>query len=162
MQQAQARADALHPTHPGTRWVRTSRYHLTLSYLGESDGRREDLIERALAAAGGCRASPFELVLDRLQALGNPRNPALALVASETPTGLHEFHESLRQRLLRAGFQRLGGHLLPHLTLGYASPHPALVPVEPLRLRFAQFCLLLGIEGRAEYEVLGSWPLTAT
>ena len=156
----QARAAALQASHPGTRWLRPARYHLTLLYLGESAGRREDWIAQARSAAREVRGAAFDLVLDRLQALGNPRNPALALVGN-APPALQALHQDLRQRLLRAGFARLSAQLLPHLTLGYARPHPALVPVTPLRLRPAGFCLLLGVDGQADYECLGEWPFAA-
>ena len=41
------RADDLKAAFPQARWVRPERYHLTLHFLGESDGPREDMIRNA-------------------------------------------------------------------------------------------------------------------
>ena len=153
-----ARVDALYGALPAARWVRPSRWHLTLHYLGESAGRRDDWIARALEAGGSVQAQGFEQGFDVLRALGNPRNPALALAAEAPSPGMAELWGALRQRLQHAGFH-LPGRLLPHLTVAYAGPKPTLASIEPVELRFDAFHLLHSIEGQTEYEVLGSWNL---
>lgn len=160
--QRRATAASIEPLQdrlPGVRWVRPRRWHLTLHYLGESAGRRDDWIARAGDAAGGLDAHGFEQALDRLRALGNPRNPALALSAEACSPGMDEFWQALRQRLLQAGFRLSGRGFVPHLTVAYAPPKPQLPPVATVRLRFDAFHLLQSVEGQAEYDVLGSWSL---
>lgn len=153
-------AGALHDGMPRARWIRPQRYHLTLHYLGESEGRREDLIARALDAAAGFHADAFAVELDHLRALGNPRRPALALAASRVPAELERFWRGLQERLIRAGALRQAGRgFVPHLTLAYVDPEPALATVAPVVLRPGEFHLIHSVEGQADYETLGRWPV---
>jgi 2'-5' RNA ligase len=153
-----ARIESIRGRFPDARWVRAQRWHLTLHYLGESDRRRDDLVARAVAAAGGLRACGFAQPLDRLRAMGNPRRPALALAAEAAAPDFSAFWNALRQRLLRAGFRQPAGYL-PHLTVAYLVSPTELPPVAPVSLRFDAFHLFQSVEGQAEYDVLGSWPL---
>ena len=148
----------LRTAFPAARWVRSQRWHLTTHYLGESAGRRDDWIARAVEAAACVQAAGFTQRFDELRALGSPRNSALAVAAEMPSPGMAEFWSALRQRLQYAGFH-LPGRLLPHLTVAYVPPKPALPVIEPVELRFDAFHLLHSIEGQAEYEVLGSWRL---
>ncbi|GAB2506390.1 hypothetical protein GCM10027084_21120 [Pseudoxanthomonas sangjuensis] len=151
--------ERLHGHFPGARWVRPQRWHLTLHYLGESAGPREDWIARAIEAGGDLHASGFEQELDRLRALGNPRNPALTLSGEASSPGMDAFWQALRQRLLQAGFRLSARGFVPHLTVAYVPPGPQLPPIAPVALRFDAFHLLQSVEGQAEYDTLGSWRL---
>jgi RNA 2',3'-cyclic 3'-phosphodiesterase len=157
----QALATTLQPAYPAARWIRPDRYHLTLHYLGESDQRRDDHIRDALRAVQGLpAAAPFAITLDHLRALGNPRRPALTLAASDIPAPMQAFWQTLQERLIRAGFHRhIGRSFVPHLTLAYADPEPALEPVDPIVLRPAEFRLIHSVQGHPDYDVLGRWPL---
>lgn len=153
-------ADGLRASHPHTRWVNPERYHLTLHYLGETSGPREDWIARAREAAEGFNGEAFHLQLDHLLPLGNPRRPALTLAASSSPAELIGFWRGLQERLIRAGFKdHLGRSFMPHLTLGYSEPQPETPAVAPIDLAPTGFVLVQSIEGRADYSFLGHWRL---
>jgi RNA 2',3'-cyclic 3'-phosphodiesterase len=156
-----ALTSALHAAYPGVRWIRPERYHLTLHYLGESDQRRDDQIADAIQAVRGMPSvEPFAIVLDHLRALGSPRRPALTLAASQVSAPMQAFWQNLQQRLVRAGFNRhVGRSFVPHLTLAYVDPEPAIAAVEPIALRPAEFRLIHSVQGQADYEVLGRWPM---
>lgn len=153
-------ADSLGATHPRTRWVNPERYHLTLHYLGENSGTREDWIVRAREAADGFTSEAFDLRLDHLLPLGNPRRPALTLAASRPSTELTRFWRRLQERVIRAGFkEHVGRTFVPHLTLGYSEPQPATPGTPPVVLKPDAFQLIQSVEGQAAYDVLGRWPL---
>lgn len=154
--------DALRPLLPNARWVRASRQHMTLLYLGESAGRREDWVVRACQAMEGWQAPSFEVEFDHLRALGNPRRPALACTARHVSIELQAVWAELQQRMRLAGFRGPHGNaLLAHLTVAYTDPGPPLPAVPAVRLRADAVRLLLSIEGKAEHECLREWPLVA-
>jgi 2'-5' RNA ligase len=157
----QALASTLHAAYPDARWTRPDRYHLTLHYLGESDQRRDDHIRDAVKAVQALLAAePFAITLDHLRALGNPRRPALTLAASAIPAPMQAFWQALQERLILAGFSRhIGRSFLPHLTVAYVDPEPALGSIDPIVLRPTEFRLIHSIQGQPDYEVLGRWPL---
>lgn len=153
-------ADGLRASHPHTRWVNPERYHLTLHYLGESSGPREDWIARAREAAEGFSGEAFHLQLDHLLPLGNPRRPALTLAAFSSSTELLRFWRGLQERLIRAGFKdHVGRSFVPHLTLGYSEPGPATPAVASVGLAPDGFVLIQSIEGQSDYTFLGHWRL---
>lgn len=153
-------AGGLHASHPHVRWVNPERYHLTLHYLGESSGPRQDWAVRAREAADGFTGEAFELELDHLLPLGNPRRPALTLAGASPSPDLIRFWRSLQERLIRAGFKdHVGRGFIPHLTLGYSEPQPATPAVPPILLAPTGFVLVQSVEGQADYSFLGQWPL---
>ncbi len=155
-------AAPLRLVHPGARWIRPARYHATLLYLGANDGVRPDWVTRAHEAADGLTAAAFTLTLDRLAALGQPSRPALAL-AADVPDALRALHETLRRRCLESGFklEQAGTALLPHVTIAYTNPEPALPTIDAVAWRPDRLELVQSIEGRPEHDVLGCWPLIA-
>lgn len=157
-------AASLQSVYPDARWIRPDRYHLTLHYLGESDQRRDDHIRDAAAAMQGLPAAdPFAITLDHLRALGNPRRPALTLAASGVSAPMQAFWQNLQERLIRAGFHRhIGRSFVPHLTLAYVDPEPALGAADPIVLNPREFRLIHSIQGQPDYEVLGRWPVGST
>jgi len=158
----EAVAASVRGTVPTAHWVRPSRHHLTLHYLGQSAGPRAEQVAQAGEAAGRVQGRAFMLALDRLAALGDRRRPALALAASVVPEPLRAFHAALGRQLLAAGLRsETGGSLLPHLTLAYVDPDSPLVPVAPVLLRPAGFQLVYSVDGQREYTVLGEWPFAA-
>ena len=153
-------AAGLHASHPRTRWVDPQRYHLTLHYLGESSGPREDWVVRARQAADGFTGERFDLRLDHLLALGNPRRPALTLAASSSSVELTRFWRGLQECLIRAGFKdHVGRQFVPHLTLGYGEPEPPTPEIASIPLAPTAFVLVQSVEGQADYTFLGHWPL---
>ncbi len=154
------RAEDLKAAFPQARWVRPERYHLTLHFLGESDGPRKDMVTAARAAMQDWQPEPLGITLDHLLCLGNPKNPALTLAALQPSPAVVAFWRALQQRLLRAGFkQHAGRSFVPHLTLAYVPPRTAPVDVPPVVLHPQGVQLLQSIEGEAEYQRLGEWSL---
>lgn len=153
-------AAPLRVVHPRARWIASARYHMTLLYLGESAGERPDQVTRALEAADGLTAAPFTLTFDRLAALGQPSRPALAL-AGDVPDALRALHEMLRRRCLALGFrlEQAGAALLPHVTIAYTAPKPALPTIDAVAWQPGHFELVQSVEGRPEHAVLGRWSL---
>lgn len=154
-------AAPLRVVHPRARWIAPARYHVTLLYLGEHAGERPDWVRCALAAAGGLAAAPFTLRFDRLAALGAPSRPALALAAADVPAALRALHETLRRRCLERGFklEQAGNTLLPHVTIAYTGPKPALPTIDAVAWQSDHLELIQSVEGRPEHDVLGRWPL---
>lgn len=154
------RAEDLKAAFPQARWVRPERYHLTLHFLGESEGPRDDMVRTAHDAMHDWQPEPIGITLDHLLCLGNPRNPALTLAALHPSPAVVAFWRSLQQRLLRAGFkQHVGRSFVPHLTLAYVPPRTAPVDVPPMVLHPQAVHLLQSIEGEADYARLGAWSL---
>ncbi len=155
-------AAALRVVHPRARWVAPARYHATLLYLGENAGERPDWVSRAHEAVGGLTTAAFTLCFDRLAALGTPSRPALAL-AADVPDALRALHEMLRQRCLQRGFklEQAGGALLPHVTIAYTDPKPALPTIDAVAWQPGHLELVQSVEGRPGHDVLGRWPLRA-
>lgn len=119
------RAEDLKADYPQARWVRPERYHLTLHFLGESEGPRGDLVSSARDAMRDWQPEPLGITLDHLLCLGNPKNPALTLAALHPSPAVVAFWRGLQQRLLRVGFrQPLGRSFVPHLTLAYVPRVP--------------------------------------
>ncbi|HUD42357.1 MAG TPA: 2'-5' RNA ligase family protein [Dokdonella sp.] len=153
-------AAPLRVVHPRARWVAPARYHATLLYLGENAGERPDWASRAHEAAVGLTTAAFTLRFDRLAALGTPSRPALAL-AADVPDALRVLHETLRRRCLERGFRlgQAGSALLPHVTIAYTDPKPALPTIDPVQWHPHHFELVQSVQGRAGHDVLGRWPL---
>jgi len=154
------RAEDLKAAYPQAHWVRPERYHLTLHFLGESDGPRADLVASAREAMRDWRPEPLGITLDHLLCLGNPKNPALTLAALHPSPSVVAFWRGLQQRVLRAGFkQHVGRSFVPHLTLAYVPPRTVPVDVAPMVLHPEAVHLLQSVEGEAGYAFLGEWPL---
>lgn len=155
-------AAALRVVHPRARWIAPARYHATLLYLGENAGERPDWVSRAHEAAAGLTTASFTLRFDRLAALGTPSRPALALVA-DVPDALRALHEALRRRCMERGFklEQAGQALLPHVTIAYTDPKPALPTIDTVAWRPDDIELVQSVEGRPGHDVLGCWPLRA-
>ncbi|MFT3668180.1 MAG: RNA 2',3'-cyclic phosphodiesterase [Pseudoxanthomonas sp.] len=154
------RVEDLRAAFPQARWVRSERYHLTLHFLGESDGPRDDMVAAAHEAMRDWQPEPVGITLDHLLCLGNPKNPALTLAALQPSASVVAFWRSLQQRLLRAGFkQHVGRSFVPHLTLAYVPPRTAPVDVLPMVLHPQAIHLLQSVDGEADYTRLGEWSL---
>src|SRR5512144_2068594 len=61
------------------RWVKPSKYHLTVQFLGTHDGRPARVIEQARLAAAQVTLAPFDLVLDHVDTFGGHRRPPCVL-----------------------------------------------------------------------------------
>ncbi|MBU6248216.1 MAG: RNA 2',3'-cyclic phosphodiesterase [Xanthomonadaceae bacterium] len=143
----------------GARWVRTSRYHLTLAFLGEHRVLDASLIARlqARGRATAAAVGPFEWVADRIDCLHARRPPCVLLGASPCEP-LQALHLRLREPPPATGD---ASPFVPHVTLAYLEHAlPAAVPLQrALAWPVDAIELLHGEPGRPDYRSLGGWPL---
>jgi RNA 2',3'-cyclic 3'-phosphodiesterase len=143
------------------RSLEASRLHLTLHYLGQHAGVRQDIVDAACAAAERVTQPPFGITLAHASSLGGgqDRRPCVLLCPEERPP-VHALWRELGTQLMAAGLGRyLQRTFTPHVTLLYDTH--ALVPqeIEPIRWQARDFALVHSVAGRGEYRVLRSWPL---
>ncbi len=146
---------------PQGRWIKPSRYHLTLQFLGEHAAAPDELIERAGRAAACVDVAVFNLDLDIAGSFGSTRIPCW-LGSAEPPPGLRVLHDALGTALREAGCRTVGAtSFMPHLTILRDADRSLQARLAmPLRWRVGEFVL---IHGRtlpfAPYRVCGRWRL---
>ncbi len=149
------RAAAEHRGRP----VAAENLHITLAFLGASDGRQRACAERA---AGQVRAAPFTLVLERV---GYWPRPRVFWVGSEqTPAPLSALVGALQQGLAECGFSLDERPFQPHITvLRKVPPRPRFEPLldDPIEWPVNHFHLVASVTRStgAEYRIIGTWPL---
>jgi 2'-5' RNA ligase len=154
---------------PGARWVRDRQFHVTLQFIGATDGPTAQTVAEAL---NGVRADPFEL---RLAGMGHfpPRGePRVLWVGVDGGPELLELHRQVERVLKRAGIPPEERKFAPHLTLARLSgtPLPRLLEfmrehlewsAEPFPvIDFQLFSSTLATDG-AQHRVEASYPLFA-
>lgn len=143
------------------RWVRPSRYHLTLAFLGDHVELRDALLRPMLAAAAvaAAQVEPFAWQVDEIISFRG-RQPPCVLHSSAASEPMRALWACLRQSLMQAGL-RIDGHgFEPHVTLAYGEALlPAPQPVSAVAWPVTSFRLLHGIVGGRDYESLGEWSL---
>ena len=143
------------------RRLRPDRYHLTLQFLGDIPApRREEVLARAMQAAGQVDVPAFDMLLDHAGGFANAR--VWWLAPAEVPEGLRTLWDALGVALLQAGQQaKASPGFSPHLTLvrdvGARLPT---TPVAPLRWRIDRF-VLVDSQPPRPYRIVGEWMLRA-
>lgn len=100
------------------RWVRPELIHLTLHFLGDTDGARLPAIGRAMDDVVAGRA-PFTLALDRLGCFPNPRRPRVIWAGLGGDTApLLALKAALDEQLAVLGRPPEDKTFRAHLTLG--------------------------------------------
>jgi 2'-5' RNA ligase len=154
---------------PGARWARDRQFHVTLRFLGETEGPG---FRRIAEVLHGVRSDPFELAL---RGVGHfpPRGAPRVLWAGVEPLDeLRELHHRVASVLRRAGVPPEERKFAPHVTLARlrGTPLPRLLDFlrrhaelrsEPFVVDdIALFRSVGGSEG-AQHVVEGSYPLFA-
>jgi 2'-5' RNA ligase len=142
------------------RWLRPTRYHLTLCFLGNHAPFPHDLAERALQAATGLRLPALVWRIDQVIGFRARRPPCVA--ASRTPNlSLQRLQASLCRALDEAGVPQTDGRpYMPHVTLGYGQRRRIVdTAVDPVDFSLCEFVLLHSMTGESAYRELGRWPL---
>lgn len=98
---------------PGARWQTREQLHLTLRFIGETDGRQAQAVHDALAVI---EAPSFSLALHGVGEFGGKRPAALWAGVRPNPALMH------LQRKIETALQRIGSpadrpRYLPHITL---------------------------------------------
>lgn len=149
----------LKPEYPA-RWVRPSRHHLTLGFLGAGEQVSPERIERAVQAASGVRAPALVWRPDRVSGF-RASHPPCVLRAATTNAELQRLHRTLLDALaardVRVADRR---PYVPHITLGYGR-NGAIAErnLHALDFPIRSFVLLHSVPGASEYRELGRWPL---
>jgi 2'-5' RNA ligase len=107
---------------PGARWQSREQLHLTLSFIGEVDGRDAAAIDDALA---GIQAPGFSLQLHGVGQFGEgKRSRSHALWAAVRPNpALEHLQRKVAAAIRRAGTPAEAHKFTPHVTLARIS-HP--------------------------------------
>ncbi|HET7299571.1 MAG TPA: RNA 2',3'-cyclic phosphodiesterase [Oleiagrimonas sp.] len=155
-------AGRLKPDYPA-RWIRPSRYHLTLCFLGACEGFETSFIEQARQAASKVHAEIFVWRPDRVVGFRAARPPCV--LREGTPdASLQHLHRALLEALAGQGLSVPDRRrYLPHVTLGYG--HDRVLParaVPAVVFPIRAFALLHSVTGEADYRELGRWPLDGT
>jgi 2'-5' RNA ligase len=164
------RRDQLKAEHKGvfTSWVTAAHYHLTVQDVTPIDGTPLDtVVRKAIAAADGLRAAPFELHLDHAAGYPGARNRyRWMLLSKAVPAELKELRRALLDGLRKQGRSPKPTSTNPHVSLHYSAGRQ--LPerrIEPLDWPVREFVLLAGADepnSGFRYELLGRWPLVAT
>ncbi len=105
---------------PDAKWVNSQLFHLTLSFIGETE--QIDTIKNALAEV---RASVFKMKLvgvGRFPIETEPKAQVL-YVGVDSQSALTALHQQITQVLLDKGFEQETSPFLPHITLAYIDTH---------------------------------------
>lgn len=153
-------AAQLKPDYPA-RWIRPSRYHLTLCFLGTFEQVPAALVEHARLAANDVRERTFVWHPDRVTGFRAPRPPCVVR-AGIPDASLQRLHQVLSGALVAHGIAMADRRRhVAHVTLGYGHGRgigDRDVPAMDFPVR--SFVLLHSAPGAREYDELGRWPLT--
>jgi 2'-5' RNA ligase len=106
----------------GVRWVRAQGMHLTLRFLGWSEGERLRRVADAVAvAAAAC--PPAEVALGALGMFPPRGAPRVLWVGLDLPPPLHDLQRACERVARAEGFAPEERPFAPHLTLGRWGTH---------------------------------------
>jgi RNA 2',3'-cyclic 3'-phosphodiesterase len=99
---------------PGARWIDPENYHVTLRFIGDTDGRTADEVANALDRV---YRPPFELKLKGFDCFASGRVPHSLVVRIEPTPQLIELQAEHERILQRLGLPPEGRRYIPHVTL---------------------------------------------
>lgn len=138
------------------RAVRRENLHATLFFLGPTEGRARECVERMASALEG-RA--FSLMLDRVE--HRPKQ-GIVWAAAAVPEPLAALVDGLRRALLECGVHPETREYRAHVTLARKVRRAANVgAIEPITWHVDGFVLVESktYPNGASYQTLRSWPL---
>jgi 2'-5' RNA ligase len=141
--------------------IKPSRLHATLHYLGEHAIERNDIVDKAAAAASRVAHAGFDMVLASACSFStrNDRHPCVLLCPGERPP-IHGLWRELGNQLMAVGLGRyLKRDFVPHVTVLYDTRLLTPQVVEPVRWQVRDFSLVRSQPGRNDYEILATWAL---
>lgn len=153
-------AAALRPgLPPGSRMIDAERFHLTVHFLGDSDGLDADREQAAIDACAGIHARAFDVRLDAF-GMFEGKKPVGVLRSRQTQPGLLALHDALRKPLAIAGFGRwLEPVFEPHVTLFYGGREWPDQAITPISWHAGEFRLIRSVSGQRAHQTLGAWAL---
>jgi len=140
--------------------VAPDNLHITLVFLGASDGPQRACAERA---AGEVKAPAFRLMLERVGYWSRPR--VVWLGSDGVPASLSALVGALQQGLAGCGYTLEERPFRPHITLlRKVPPRPRFKPRldEPVEWPVTHFHLVESVTRStgAEYRLVATWPLS--
>ncbi len=105
---------------PGARWLTREQMHLTLRFIGESDGREAAAVDDALATV---KAPAFALALKGVGQFGG-RNPSALWAGVHSGEDLVHLQRKIESALQRAGLAAETRKFTPHVTLARLRDTP--------------------------------------
>jgi len=107
---------------PGARWVRPENLHLTLRFIGNTDGRTYADVMDVLA---GVKAPAFDLALKGIGHFGERGRVDSLWVGVAKGEALMRLHDKIETALQRIGLDPEHRRFLPHVTLARLKSAPA-------------------------------------
>lgn len=102
------------------RWVEPDDYHLTLKFLGDVRGDRQDPVQHVLERVA-TTTRPFDVTVAGFGAFPTIRRPRVLWVGAEATPELRCLKQDLEWGLAEFGFERETRAFHPHVTLGRAD-----------------------------------------
>jgi len=143
-------------------WVASSKYHVTLHFLGNYPALPEDIIGCAKAAAADVRLAPFEFALDSVSSFrGGQQSPCVLRCARDADIALQSFWRELGSALVAHGLGELIERwFIPHVTIAYGDKALAEpVALEPIVWSAADFVLVDSLLGTSIHHEMERWAL---
>ena len=161
------RLDALQSGLPGARWVALEGAHITLRFIGETDGGRAQDIDEALA---DIQARAFELRLSGIGNFGSGRKMRAVWAGLDRSEALIHLADKVESAIVRAGFEPERRKFTPHVTLARLDGAPVEAVAEYIQRhntfsagpfpidQFTLFRSFIGKDG-SRYQALADYPL---
>lgn len=154
-------ADRLQHDHPQAgRWLKPSRYHMTLQFIGEHAALSPALVAAACATAAGVEARTFELTLDTIGSFANARVGWLG--CKRMPQPLANLFDQLGAALRANGVPVLGSaRLAPHVSLVRDARQVFEQPLSPALAWHVDELVLIDSQTKPfrPHRILGRWKL---
>ncbi len=99
------------------RWVDPYNMHLTLAFIGDSDGGQVEEAGNIMSLTAG-RFKPFEIVFNGTGVFRNIKQPRVLWLALKVPDVLYNIQSLLSDKLEEAGLYNKEKAFKPHITLG--------------------------------------------
>ncbi len=137
--------------------------HMTLHHLGDHGELRQDIVDKAMAAAGRVELAPLEVSLSTACSFSSRGNshPCVLLCPEERPP-VYRLWRELSNQLMGVGLGRyLQRDFTPHVTFLHDRDVLAPESITPIRWEVDGFRLIHSLLGCGEYRELGAWQLRA-
>lgn len=121
---------------PNTRWVPPENFHITLRFLGETDGA---VLEDVDAALAGIRAPRFGLQLEGVGHFGTGKKTRALWAGVGREPALQHLRDKVESAVVRAGLEPDRQKFTPHVTLTRFKAPPPLGKLQDFLVRNSLF-----------------------